>query len=97
MTRVDRRGFLKGMGTAAAKGALVSGTFGLTSSRCPSRSGPSNPADADPDTGDREMTVRNIAGGARRFRDARDRGCAFLLDCLRPDGGFGDVEQGLSQ
>ncbi len=47
MTRVDRRGFLKGMGTVAAKGALVSGTFGLTSSRCPSRSGPSNPADAD--------------------------------------------------
>ncbi len=43
------------------------------------------------------MTVRNTAAAARRFRDARDRGCAFLLDCLRPDGGFGDVEQGLAQ
>ena len=96
VTQIDRRDFFKGMGTAAAKGALVSGTFGLTSSRCPRRSGPSNPPDADPNTGDREMTVRNTAGGARRFRDARDRGCAFLLDRLRPDGGFGDVEPGLA-
>jgi hypothetical protein len=31
-----------------------------------------------------------------RFRAARDRGCAYLLRQLRPDGGFGPEERGLA-
>ncbi len=31
-----------------------------------------------------------------RFRTARDRGCAYLLEQLRPDGGFGPEERGLA-
>src|SRR5262245_47294969 len=31
-----------------------------------------------------------------RFREARDRGCAYLLRQARTDGGFGPVERGLA-
>ena len=30
-----------------------------------------------------------------RFREARDRGCVYLLRQLRPDGGFGPLDRGL--
>lgn len=41
------------------------------------------------------MIVSGDTRGTRRFREARDKGCAFLLDQLRDDGGFGDPEKGL--
>ncbi len=33
----------------------------------------------------------------KRFREARDRGCAYLLRLLREDGSFGDLEQGVAE
>ena len=35
--------------------------------------------------------------GTKRFRDARDKGCSFLLGKIRPDGGYGDPERGLAE
>ena len=43
------------------------------------------------------MNVAGATRGTGRFRAARDRGCAFLLDQLRDDGGFGDPEKGLAE
>lgn len=33
----------------------------------------------------------------RRFRDAREKGCSYLLKLCRPDGGFGNPELGLDE
>jgi len=35
--------------------------------------------------------------GTRRFRDAREEGCSYLLKMCRPDGGFGKPELGLDE
>ncbi len=43
------------------------------------------------------MMMGIATAGTRRFREARDRGCAFLLNQLRKDGGFGRAEQGLAE
>ena len=37
------------------------------------------------------------SAGTRRFRDARDTGCSFLLGKMRPDGGYGDPERGVAE
>lgn len=33
----------------------------------------------------------------RRFKEARNKGCAYLLARQRPDGGFGDLELGVTE
>ncbi len=33
----------------------------------------------------------------RRFKEARDKGCAYLLARQRPDGGFGDLKLGVTE
>jgi hypothetical protein len=35
--------------------------------------------------------------GMRRFRDAREKGCSYLLKLRRPDGGFGNPELGIDE
>ena len=39
------------------------------------------------------MTSNSIG---KRFRDARDRGCEFLVKQMRSDGGIGELERGVS-
>ncbi|MDH4232640.1 MAG: hypothetical protein OEW04_11510 [Nitrospirota bacterium] len=41
--------------------------------------------------------VMRRRNGTHRFRDAREKGCAHLLNMCRPDGGFGNPELGLEE
>ena len=40
---------------------------------------------------------RNRNKGKQRFRNARDRGCKWLLETCHPDGSFGDESMGLNE